>query len=315
MPTLRRLVALVLATGLLTGCGLRVETPAPAPLVPDAAEQARDLAAYRTNDLMTLANQVRPTATEPVKAVVDQVLATSWAHYRGLGGIYYSAYPPELSPTSEPREVRTYPVDAEGLVAALVDAAADAADGTVAATDPDLARLFASMAVARAQLAADLAAATGQEFTPVFGPELWAGAAPTLDDPPVADLVTHLDSLGYGFEVMAARQADPIRSHALADAAHLRSLAAELAELTGVAGTAADTRLGAYQLPNDLRDPAGAVGTAVGWYASLATTWASLIGTAPAADRAWLIRALAAAEDARLAWAPGTFDPFPGLPD
>jgi hypothetical protein len=211
------------------------------------------------------------------------------------------------------REITAYSLDIPGLIQALSDSATKLAADATAQEDSALAQLFASMAVARARLAIDLAAAADLETTPVFGTDLWEGTAPSLTDPPIAEIVTRLDSLGYGFEVMAARHADPIRSHALHDAAQLRLLANQLADLAGLAGTPSDSRLGAYQLPNDLRDPAVAVTTAIDWYRELATTWAALIVTAPPADRPWLIRALAAAENARLEWSPGTPEALPGL--
>ena len=83
----RRIVTLAVVVLTLAGCTLRPETPTPSPLVPDATEQARDLASYETNDLMTLANQVLQNAPEESAPAVRHALRTCWTHYQGLGGI------------------------------------------------------------------------------------------------------------------------------------------------------------------------------------------------------------------------------------
>lgn len=191
----RRSLPALLAAGalLLTGCGLRLETEPPAPLVPDAAEEARQRATADAVALAMLAGAVLtgletagvpelpqedgtepPAPTDPTDATTTLVLAAVSAadeHLDALGGVYDpgTPAPPGTEDTPDdaadgpagPGPVPAVPADPADLLALLTQTGRTAAADAVAAEDGALARILASVATQRLVLADALAQVNG----------------------------------------------------------------------------------------------------------------------------------------------------------
>lgn len=159
-----RALAGLLAVGasvLLSGCGLRWETAPPTEPVPDAAEQVRRDAVDDALDLAAAATTAAAGAGEPVAGVLGQVGATAGTHVEALGGVYDSGITPDPGPTPSATPSSPAPAGPADVLALLGEAASAARAGAREADDPGLARLLASVAASRAQLADRLAAALG----------------------------------------------------------------------------------------------------------------------------------------------------------
>lgn len=154
-------VALVTGSLALSGCGVRLESPPPAEPSPDAVELVRGRAVA---DALGLADAAAALAAggvaDPVRVVLDDVVAFSTRHAEELGGVYDSGLP-DATPSTPPSPTPSAVTDVGTLLAELVDDAARAADGADDVPEGALARLVASVAVARDGLADRLAAATG----------------------------------------------------------------------------------------------------------------------------------------------------------
>lgn len=154
-------VALVTGSLALSGCGVRLESPPPAEPSPDAVELVRGRAVA---DALGLADAAAALAAggvaDPVRVVLDDVVAFSTRHAEELGGVYDSGLP-DATPSTSPSPTPSAATDVGTLLAELVDDAARAADGADDVPEGALARLVASVAVARDGLADRLAAATG----------------------------------------------------------------------------------------------------------------------------------------------------------
>lgn len=157
-PVLRRryraAVAGVLAAALLSGCGLRLETPPPAEPVPDSVEIVRRTA---VSDALYVAEQAeaavraldgrRARLTSELERVAEQ----SREQAEELGGVYDSELEPEgtdgTTPEASPSEA---PVEAQDVADALVDASGRSRTAAGNTTDGPLARLLASVGAAQA---------------------------------------------------------------------------------------------------------------------------------------------------------------------
>lgn len=147
----RRAVALAaLATILLGGCGLRLETPPPSEPDPDALEIVRRtavadalfVAEQADGAVVTLAGKRPRLVTE-----LERVAEDSREQAEQLGGSYVSGLDPE-GPTGSP-EPSEDPVSPEDVVVALVDASGRSRIAAGSTDDGPLARLLASIGAAQ----------------------------------------------------------------------------------------------------------------------------------------------------------------------
>ncbi|MBO9553770.1 DUF4439 domain-containing protein [Cellulomonas sp.] len=312
-----RVIFVVLASAALAGCGVRLETPPPAEPSPDAVEQVRartvDDALQLEADATALLAAAPP---EAVQAVLTDVVTFSTAHAEQLGGEYVSGLPTP-TPTSTPSAPPAPTL--ETLLADLATAEQAAAADADAVTDGDLARLVASVSVARSELAARLSAATALPVPQEQADDSAPAPTPTTgaDGPTVADLdalaLVH-DQAGFGLEVVAAKLSGDQRSAAQSSAAQHRSESDDWARASGSAGTAQDPRRAAYTLPTGMDDPAVAQGTARSLESSVADTYATVVARVPAGMRAPYVDGLRRATVAARAWG-ATPVAFPGLPE
>ena len=315
----RLLAGAVLAlVGLLAGCGLRLETPAPDSLTPNVNEVARQRASADAVGLEVLARVAGGDPADPTTAIRSTVTAAAAEHLDQLGGIYRSglaaATPPAgsspaVTGTGEPAVAST-----DAVVAQLTLTAANARADALTVPDGALARLLASMSAARFLLARELAVAAGLPAPDV--PVVTAGTTPPVGVAPSAlsALVAGEDEAGYGFEVIAAKLANAARASALARATVHRTRAEDWATLAEISRTDLDPRRTAYALPAGLDDPAVATALAQTMEQSLAASYASLVADAEPASRTSLIDAIAEATAQAAAWG-APIPPFPGLPE
>lgn len=301
-------LALVALLG-VTGCDLRTETPTPSPLEPTTLESLRDEQAAHAQGLLELAEQVMKALpySHDARPVVEQVVAGATAHVAALGPVYDSGMPEHLAPPQP-----TAPEYSGTSVATLVDALtaehALAFDVAITTEDPQFRSLMTSITLWRAVIVEQLCKAANIT-SPGLVSTAWASLAADIDDP--AALVTALDSLGYGFEVYAARTSDEERARAESAAAAMRHLAQEVAVANEVGARIPDTRLAAYPLPDiDFGDPEAAHAQVATWYADLVVLAKSQVNDAQAA-RGWLISLAAWALSEELSWSGGQ---VPALP-
>lgn len=337
---LRRASALVVVAAvatLLTGCGLRVETPPPAEPSPDAVEQVRG---RTVDDALGLAQDARTlldaAPAEHVAAVLLDVAAFGELHVEQLGGVYDSGLPeptPSASPSSTPDEPAP---TAESVLAELAEDAATALADADTVPDGPLARLVGSVATARTDLAGRLATGLGLPAPEIalragdVAPEDGADQTPTpsatptsgTEDPAPAGLdradldaltLAH-DEAGYALEVVAAKLDGDQRTLARQTAAGHRDAAERWATAAGTAGQLDDPRRVAYALPAGLDDPTVATGVARGVESAVADTYATLVASADAGARAELLAGLADATRQARAWG-ATPVAFPGMPE
>jgi predicted small lipoprotein YifL len=320
-----RALAVAVTVLTLAACGLRVETPPPVEPSPDAVEQvrARTVAdSLALSAAATAAALLPDGAVEPVAPVLADVTGFSDQHADQLGGVYVSGLPAPTdspTPTSEPTVASVAEV-LEQLASATRTALTDAD----AVTDGPLARLVASVATSRGELATRLAQATGVEV-----PSLVPEAATPTDDPTPSPSSTANDALsatevgvlalvhdeaGYGFEVIAAKLSAEQRATAESAAATHRARSEDWAAAAGIDGTAQDPRRASYTLPAGLDDPT--VATALGrtLETAVADAYANAVAQAGPGSRAPLIEGLHRATVDAAVWG-ATPVPFPGLPE
>jgi hypothetical protein len=335
---LRLAVAVVAATLVLAGCGLRLETPPPMAPSPDAREVARSRSVDDAREVARSARGAMTTSNAAVAEVLTRVAAFSDEHAAELGGVYDSGLA-----TPAPHEATTAATPTSGaadphqVLALLATTALTASSDAATVTDGELARLLASIAAARARLAGQLAGALG---VPVPTPTptvagVAATVAPTPDHAtasassspqpttsPTAEVrastragvVSAEDQAGYGFEVIAAKLGDQYRSAAVAAAAQHRARAGRWAQVWGIDGTASDPRRASYALPAGLDAQATALALAQRFEVSLTTVYASAVADAGPGRRGDLIAALLTADSDAATWGvPATA--FPGLPE
>ncbi|QTE30583.1 DUF4439 domain-containing protein [Pengzhenrongella sicca] len=315
LTSVRALVATVALAGLLAGCGVRLETEAPAPLTPDATESARQRGSADALSLEVLASDPAADPANPATAVRATVAAHAGEHLLALGGVYAdsAASPsPSSTATTDPAPGEVAAASTDAVVTQLTQSAANARADAETVPDGALARLLASIAAERLLLARQLAGAA----TPAV-PELPGLVAP--DQAPagvpasaLSALVAAEDEAAYGYEVIAAKQSETMRANALARAAVHRSRAQDWAVAAGISRTGLDPRRTAYALPAGLEDPATAATLAQTMEQSLAATYAALVASADPDARTPLIDALAEATNEAATWGAPT-PPFPGL--
>lgn len=310
-----------LAVAGLTGCGLRLETPPPAALVPDESETVR---ARTVTDALAILDAAQRAATsdlDPAVAVlVPQVVAAAQVHAEAFGGVYQPF--PSASPSPSPSPVRTAtppPASVAAVVTLLREAADRARADADLVTDPATARLLASVAVSRTLHAEALAAAVGEPAAPLVA--VSAAVPPTapagLAAGDLAVLVVGHDALGLAWEVRAARTTDAERAAAAARAQAHRAAAQAWAVAAEIAGTGLDPRRAAYDLPPALTDPAADPAAAPAELASLegllAADYATAVAQASPGGRDPLVTGLLDA--ARAATASVPVPTLPGLAD
>ncbi|MFC8193248.1 DUF4439 domain-containing protein [Cellulomonas sp. NPDC057328] len=216
----------------LAACGLRLETPPPVEPSPDALEQVRGRTVADALGLAADADAVAAGTPEgPARTVLLDVAAFSRQHADAAGGVYDSGLPdPEPSASTAPPPAPA--ADAAALVAELADDAATAAADADEVADGPLARLVASVATSRAELADRLADATGLPRPESAGPadapaDTQDGGTPDAGTPDAG--ATGTDAPGAGTTPPASPTADaePAGSTAAlgADAAALAAVA------------------------------------------------------------------------------------------
>ncbi|WP_199423810.1 DUF4439 domain-containing protein [Actinotalea solisilvae] len=332
------LVALLGLAVLLAGCGLRLETPAPQAPEPDAVETVRQRATADALALQVLADSLAASGAEAgLAAAAGTVAAASTAHLDALGGLYV-AFPdataaPDASdasdatvdpdPAASPGPTATTvpsPVTPDALVALLDSSAASARADAAAVEDGDLARLLASVTVARTQLADSVAAlaALDPASRPALEPAPLAGLPAGVDPADVADVVQSEDALGFAWEVVAARRVGDERSAAAARARSHREHAETWAVAAEVAATDSDPRRVAYALPPTVldaaADPAATAAELAALEVSLVASYAGLVAQADAGERTPLVDAMLTAARSATALT-GQTPAFPGLPE
>ncbi len=309
-----RVTATVMAVVLsvvLSGCGLRLETPPPVEPSPGALEVVREHNVQESLALAAAAQSASAAApSDDVRVLLDEVAAFSRQHADALGGPYDSGLPkPTPTVTPSPAPVVT-PAEVVTLLAQADEVArADA----VTVDDGPLARLLASIAASRSDLAARLAPLVGVDDP---------GAAERVagfDDAPAqaeatlaAPVVRAHDEAGYAFEVMAARRPTATRAAAVTAAARHRELAQRWALAAGVAGKAGDPRLAAYEVPMDLGTAEADAVVAQELAGALAQAHSSAVAGAAVGQREPYVTGLRAATAEGRAW--GTLaTAFPGM--
>lgn len=336
-------VTLLLLLAVLTGCGVRLETPPPAPLVPDADEQARQRTSADAVALEVLAqgagavpapDPVLDPAGDAVAAARAAVAAEAATHLTLLGGLYDAGpasaaagpgqaegsvapdAPEEDRPETPAASPAPDPLTATpaALVTRLTEAAATARADTATVADGALARLLGSIAVSRHLSAARLAAVAGATAPPVPAAVLPDAVPDGLGDADLGALVAAEDAAGYGYEVVAAKQAGDTRRLAGQRAAEHRARAQTWAELGGVDGTGLDPRRIAYAVPPGLEDPSAAAALAQSLETTLAAHYAALVAEVAPEARPAFVDAAAEATAHAVTWG-APLPALPGLPE
>jgi len=223
------IISTVVALATVAGCGIRLESPAPAALVPDADEISRQAAVA---DVLLVGSEARlavPTVdpASPVVDLLEEIDASATAQAEALGGEYVSGVEGDgddpagvsshdaadgqtalapgsvtddegtidpsvaASPTDEPSGSAT--TDPAPSVPRLLTVLTQSADRTRASIgtprDPALARLYASVATSHLDQARSLAALSGLDAP---APESFTTTLPTAlpKNLSAADLVT-----------------------------------------------------------------------------------------------------------------------------
>ena len=326
-----------LATGALTACSLRLETPpSPAP-TPDQYESLRDAAAMaeaRVLDalggLTASETTVAGTWTPGRDFFIQVEAASATPHLDALGGVYVP-FPMATPSPDASASPSASPAPTQGIMS-LKRAVADARDGDLAAAlvaeDPALALVLASIGLSHgASLAVGVyqdAIAAGS--TPLASERRIPGdafadlvpASTTLDPSTLEGIIVAHDYAAYAYEVIAARSSDDARTQAL-ERSRIHARRAD--ELVAIAG--ADPRSPAYVIDDARFDDAATMAAFAGeTEAGIADRYvtaffgAAQAGAPGVADRGWL---LAGAYDALVQgplWsgptAEGT-DPLPGV--
>ncbi|MGV8976522.1 MAG: DUF4439 domain-containing protein [Cellulomonas sp.] len=322
----------------LTGCGIRLETPAPTAPAPDLTEIVRSRSVDDALELAAGARAASTGASPQAQEVLSRVADFSTQQAVELGGIYDSGL---AAPTPSPSTAAAAPsaaVDATRVLALLTTAEQTAAADATDVPGGGLARLLASIAAARAGLVAQLAAALGVPAAaagapagqlPAATPDNGAtasdpsptvstsSAAPRPANVPTAEriaIVAAEDQAGYGFEVLAAKLDNPSRSVARTAAAAHRARAETWAQEWTLDATTSDPRRATYALPAGLDDPSTAVAFAQSLEIGLTTTYASAVADSASVSRSGLIAALMTASGDATAWG-APLVAFPGLPE
>jgi hypothetical protein len=335
------LTALALTCAIiLSGCGVRLESPPPTEPVPDAVEVVRRTAVA---DALLVADQAGAAAategvTPDVATELTAIAEATTLQAEQLGGEYDSGLGDIVTERSGASPSASTP---EQTPRAVVTSLRDAATRTRAAADQaqsgPLGRLLGSVSAAQARYARDLARLTGARgpalpstqipepledgAEPSEGEEATAAPAADAGEPAtaptglsaeeLATLVLAEDTAAYALEVRAAQADGDVRTRAYDRARVHRARAQAWALLAGVDGTDQDPRRVAYVVPGpetatpdlarDLED-------------DLTQNYATLVGVAEPGTRAILIALMTDTTLAAAQWgAPAV--PFPGLPE
>lgn len=328
----RLAAAVAVAVLALSGCGLRLETPEPTEPSPDAAETVRAAAVDDALALADGAEQLAGGADPALAPVLTLVQDAATEHATQLGGIYDSGLP---QPTGSPTATTAALTGPDELLTLLGSTAIRARTEALAAPDPQMARLLAVIAAARAQQAVQLAAALGTDVPALTTDDPEPAADPTageadgsgsgdgsataaagtgLDAGTMSALIAAEDQAGFGYEVAAARLADDARARALAAARTHRARAEEWARQAGVADTGQDPRRVSYDLGGTPADADAARTFCAGLEQRLTEVHADalLATTADDADRTLLVDRLREAATDLLSWG-GTATALPGM--
>jgi hypothetical protein len=324
-------IALVagLAVAPLSGCAaLRIDSGGPVTPSADAVEQVRQRQALGALRVQQAADAAlgAPHGRDLAVALAG-IRSAATTHLTELGGVWVpfpSPSPTSPAPSEVPQAASTATgtaaddsIDAAPLVDVLSQEAGSALADAQSVTDARLARLFASIGVARRLHAERLAAAAGLE-APVWPSETPATAIPAgLSAAALDPAIVSEDAIGLAWEVVAARSSGDARAAAAARAAAHRERATTWAEITGVAGTGLDPRRASYDLPHAILDPAVDAAdrdaALAGLEADLGALWLGLASTSTPGARAPLIDAFADAARAA-ADLSGTIPVLPGMP-
>jgi hypothetical protein len=334
------LTALALTCAIiLSGCGVRLESPPPTEPVPDAVEVVRRTAVA---DALLVADQAGAAAVAEgveadVAAELTAIAEATTLQAEQLGGEYDSGLGDIVTERSDASPSATTP---EQTPQAVVTSLGDAATRTRAAADQaqsgPLGRLLGSVSAAQARYARDLAELTderGPELPPTQIPEPpedaepsegeAASAAPAsateepaavptgLSAEELATLVLAEDTAAYALEVRAAQADGEVRNRAYDRARLHRARAQAWALLAGVDGTDQDPRRVAYAMPGP---ETATPDLARDLEEDLTENYATLVGVAEPGTRAVLVALMTDTTLAAAQWgAPAT--PFPGLPE
>lgn len=335
------LTALALTCAIiLSGCGVRLETPPPTEPVPDAAEVLRRTAVA---DALLVADQADGAAAADgvktdVAAELTLIAEATALQAEQLGGEYDSGLGDIVADDTGASPSATTP---EQTPRAVVSSLRDAATRTRAAADQaqagSLGRLLASVSAAQTRYARDLAQLTGTrgpelppteipepvepDAQPADGKDAPATTAASAEGPAAVPtglsaeeldaLILSEDTAAYALEVRAAQADGDVRSRAHERARLHRARAQGWAVVAGTDGTDQDPRRVAYALPGrDTATPELARDLEV----DLAQNYATLTGVAEPGTRAVLVALLTDSTLAAARWdAPAV--PFPGLPE
>lgn len=333
------LTALALTCAIiLSGCGLRLETPPPTEPVPDAAEVVRRTAVA---DALLVAEQAETAAAADgvrpdVVAELTVISEVAILQAEQLGGEYDSGLGDIVADRSGASPSASMP---EQTPRAVVTSLRDAATRTRAAADQvqlgPLGRLLGSISASQTQYAGSLAQLTGAKgpevpstripepaepgAEPIDAEEAAATQASDAEQPAavptglsaedLSALILAEDTAGYALEVRAAREEGTVRTRAYERAQLHRGRAQAWALVAGTDGTDQDPRRVAYEVPGT---PTAALAQEL--EADLAQNYATLVGVAEPGTRAILVSLLTEATLAGAEWgAPAV--PFPGLPE
>lgn len=283
-PALRPAAAIfaaLVATGAVTGCSWRAETPPIERRTPTPEVAVRDAAAVREQAVLDAAGS---------GLLKESTARTAAAHLEALGGVYVAT----PSPSPEWSATASEPVPQHALedaVEAAIEGALDAAS-TAAASDPSLTALLRSIALSHA-VALDAPAAAGEAPAARPMPSTSTGSLVPAEGTAVpaatlAALAVDHDRAAFALEVGAARAEEDERLAALELAALHRARAADLIALDGVD----DARAELYAVsPDSVASPASRSALALAIEIDLAERYARLLGDATADDADWILNA------------------------
>ncbi len=263
-------VVVLLLVLVLSGCGIRLETPPPTEPTPDALEVARRAATTDVLAILEVATEVEQQLKDedPVAETVATIRVASAAHLEQLGGEYdsgldseddvttYTTPPPlpEQSTTADPDEPDGPTTSFEELVDRLAQAYSRTRGALESVPDPGLARLMASIATFQLTSAQTLATSVDLELPKITvpgTPELPVTPPAGISTSDLSPIILAEDGAGYAYEVLAAHRGDAARVAALARAAVHRSRGNAAATAAQVAHTVQDPRRTAYEIPGD----------------------------------------------------------------
>ncbi|MEU4387405.1 DUF4439 domain-containing protein [Promicromonospora sp. NPDC023805] len=332
------LTALALTCAIiLSGCGVRLESPPPTEPVPDAVEVVRRTAVA---DALLVADQAGTAAVADgvkpdVAAELTAIAEATALQAQQLGGEYDSGLGDIVTERSGASPSATTPEQTPG---AVVTSLGDAATRTRAAADQaqsgPLGRLLGSVSAAQARYAWNLARLTGARApalpstqipepleddaepsetstAPASATEGPAAVPTGLSAEELATLVLAEDTAAYALEVRAAQADGDVRTRAYDRARVHRARAQAWALVAGVDGTDQDPRRVAYAVPG----PETATPDLVRDLENdLTQNYATLVGVAEPGTRAILVALMTDTTLAAAQWGAPAI-PFPGLPE